>query len=71
VAEVLEAIADVAGAKLEPEYRGTGSPPGEIDRQYVDSTKLRRLTGWEPEVGLHDGLGRALDWYRAHPEARP
>ena len=71
VAEVLEEIAEVAGGGLEPEYHGTGSPAGEIDRQYVDSAKLRALTGWRPEVELRDGLRRTLEWYRANPEARP
>jgi CDP-glucose 4,6-dehydratase len=71
VAEVLETIAAVAGGGLDPEYRGAGNPAGEIDRQFVDSAKLRRVSGWEPAVGLRDGLIRTLDWYRDHPEVRP
>ncbi len=71
VAEVLETIAAVSGAGLGPEYHGTGNPDGEIDRQYVDSAKLRGLTGWRPEVDLRNGLARTLEWYRQHPEARP
>jgi CDP-glucose 4,6-dehydratase len=71
VAEVLETISAVSGSGLEPEYLGTGNPAGEIDRQYVDSTKLRELTGWTPAVGLRDGLIRTLDWYREHSELRP
>ena len=71
VAAVLETIAAVSGTGLEPEYHGTGNPAGEIDRQYVDSTKLRDLTGWSPATDLADGLLRTLEWYRDHPEARP
>ena len=71
VAEVLETIVAISGADLEPEFLGTGSPDGEIDRQYVDSTKLRELTGWRPEVELRDGLIRTLDWYREHSDLRP
>jgi CDP-glucose 4,6-dehydratase len=71
VAEVLEEIAAVSGSGLEPEYLGAGNPAGEIDRQFVDSTKLRELTGWRPEVELREGLTRTLEWYRDHPEARP
>ncbi len=71
VREVVDLIAAASGTGIEPEYLGTGTPSGEIDRQYVDSTKLRELTGWRPGVTLEDGLGRALDWYREHPEARP
>ena len=64
-------IAAVSGSGLDPEYHGTGNPAGEIDRQYVDSAKLRGLTGWEPAIGLEEGLGHTLEWYRNHPEARP
>lgn len=70
VAEVVETIAELAGGGLTPEY-GPGNPAGEIDRQFVDSAKLRELTGWESAVGLSDGLLRTLEWYRDHPEARP
>jgi len=71
VAEVLETIVEVSGTDLQPEFLGTGNPDGEIDRQFVDSTKLREMTGWRPEVELRDGLIRTLDWYRDHAELRP
>jgi CDP-glucose 4,6-dehydratase len=71
VREVIDLIAAAANTGIEPEYLGSGAPHGEIDRQYVDSTKLRRLTGWRPRVELADGLRSTLEWYRAHPEARP
>jgi CDP-glucose 4,6-dehydratase len=71
VREVVESIAAAAGTGVEPDFQGAGNPDGEIDRQFVDSTKLRELTGWRPEVELEDGLRRTLEWYREHPEARP
>ena len=71
VAEVLETIAEASGRGLEPEFLGTGNPAGEIDRQYVDSAKLREMTGWRPQVELREGLRRALEWYRDNPDARP
>ncbi len=71
VREVVELIAAAAGAEIEPDFQGTGTPDGEIDRQFVDSTKLRELTGWRPRVELADGLNSTLEWYREHPEARP
>jgi CDP-glucose 4,6-dehydratase len=71
VLEIVGTIARLAGSGVEPEIRGTGSPHGEIDRQYVDASKLRELCGWSPSVPLEEGLRRTLAWYRAHPEARP
>jgi CDP-glucose 4,6-dehydratase len=70
VREVVELIARLAGTGVEPDIRGTGNPDGEIDRQYVDPAKIRDLVGWEPEVDLEQGLGRTIDWYREHPDAR-
>lgn len=71
VREVVDLIAELVDTGIAPEYLGEGVPDGEINRQYVDSTKLRELTGWRPRVELRQGLSRTLDWYRSHPEARP
>jgi CDP-glucose 4,6-dehydratase len=69
VAEVVALICRLTGNRVQPEIRGTGVPHGEIDRQWVDTAKLRALTGWAPLVGLEEGLRRAIDFYRRHPEA--
>ncbi|MEV4419467.1 NAD-dependent epimerase/dehydratase family protein [Patulibacter sp. NPDC049589] len=71
VRSVIDAVVRVSGHDLVPDVRGSGTPSGEIDRQYVDSTKLRERTGWEPLVGLDDGIARTLDWYREHLDAVP
>jgi CDP-glucose 4,6-dehydratase len=69
VREIVALVCSVAGSDVEPDIRGAGTPAGEIDRQYVDSTKLRELTGWAPQIDLQEGLRRTVEWYRAHPEA--
>jgi CDP-glucose 4,6-dehydratase len=69
VREVVEAVCRAAGSDVRPDVRGTGTPPGEIDRQWVDASRLRTLTGWEPRIDLDDGLARTVAWYRAHPVA--
>jgi CDP-glucose 4,6-dehydratase len=70
VREVVELICELGPGDVEPDYRGTGNPSGEIDRQYLDSTKLRERTGWAPKVDLSEGIRRTLEWYAAHPEVR-
>jgi CDP-glucose 4,6-dehydratase len=69
VRDVVARICALAGTDVEPDVRGSGTPAGEIDRQYVDASKLTALTGWAPRVGLDEGLRRTVDWYRAHPQA--
>jgi CDP-glucose 4,6-dehydratase len=71
VREVVDLVCELAGSQVEPDYRGNGSPNGEIDRQYLDSSRITEVIGWEPEVDLREGISRTLDWYRSHPEARP
>jgi CDP-glucose 4,6-dehydratase len=71
VREVVTTISRLAGTGVEPDVRGEGNPEGEIDRQYVDPTKLRETCGWEPSVDLEEGLRRTIEWYREHPEVRP
>lgn len=63
VLEVVEAILEVAGRPdLEPII--LNEPLHEIRHQYLDSTKARRLLGWEPEWTLEAGLRETLNWYR-------
>ncbi len=69
VGDVVELIARLSRTGVEPEVRGEGNPEDEIDRQYLDPTKLRDLCGWQPSVGLEEGLRRTIDWYREHPDA--
>jgi CDP-glucose 4,6-dehydratase len=70
VRNVVELVCRVSGADVEPDIRGAGTPAGEIDRQYVDAAKIRAVCGWEPRVGLEEGLRLTVEWYREHPEAR-
>jgi CDP-glucose 4,6-dehydratase len=70
VIEVVRLVCEVAGVEVEPDIRGDGNPEGEIDRQYLDATKIGEVTGWKPKVDLREGLRRTVDWYREHPEVR-
>jgi nucleoside-diphosphate-sugar epimerase len=56
----------VSGHRVEPDIRGEGAPPGEIERQYLDSTAIRAELGWEPSWELERGLRTSWEWYRAY-----
>jgi CDP-glucose 4,6-dehydratase len=71
VREVVELIAGLAGSTVSPVVLGSGNPDGEIEQQWVDTSKLAERTGWRPAVGLKEGLRRTIEWYREHPHARP
>jgi nucleoside-diphosphate-sugar epimerase len=38
--------------------------PLDVQRLNADSSKLKRLTGWEPKVDLKSGLEKTINWYR-------
>ena len=47
---------------------GEGTPHGEIDRQYLDSTAIREELGWAPQWDLERGLAVTWAWYRQQVE---
>jgi CDP-glucose 4,6-dehydratase len=66
VLEVVELVCRLSGTGVTPDISGSGTPAGEISRQWLDSGKLRTSAGWEPRVGLEEGLRRTIAWYREH-----
>jgi CDP-glucose 4,6-dehydratase len=66
VIDLVRALIAVSGRAIEPDVRGTGTPPGELDRQYLDSTAIREELGWEPHWDLERGLRATWEWYERH-----
>ncbi len=63
VMEVVRRLIAVSGRDVEPHVQGSGTPEGEIGRQFVDSSAIRRELGWEPRWGLDQGLEATWRWY--------
>lgn len=64
VQALVEMILQLAGRRdLQPKILGTGTPRGEIDRQRLDGSKVKRILSWEPRTPLKEGLRRTLRWY--------
>lgn len=40
--------------------------PGHDRRYLLDSAKIRRTLGWEPEIGFEKGLAETVAWYADH-----
>jgi CDP-glucose 4,6-dehydratase len=68
VIDVVRTLISVSGSELEPDVQGKGTPHGEIDRQYLDSSAIREQLGWEPRWDLERGLAVTWDWYRQQVE---
>ena len=66
VIDIVRRMIAVTGKDVEPDIQGEGTPHGEIDRQWLDSTAIREELGWKPEWDLDRGLAEAYAWYEAH-----
>jgi dTDP-glucose 4,6-dehydratase len=42
--------------------------PGHDHRYAIDSTKITRELGWQPEVDFEEGLRQTVEWYLSNPE---
>jgi UDP-glucose 4-epimerase len=40
--------------------------PGEVYRSRADISKARRVLGFDPAIGLREGISRTAAWYREH-----
>jgi CDP-glucose 4,6-dehydratase len=66
VIDIVRRLIAASGRDVEPDVRGEGTPHGEIDRQYLDSTAIRDELGWSPRWDLDAGLAEAYAWYERH-----
>ncbi|GAA4393803.1 UDP-glucose 4-epimerase [Actinomadura verrucosospora] len=61
-------VAEAAGAPDDPEF----APPrlGDLPAMSVDPRRTREALGWEPAVGLPEGLAETVAWARERNPAR-
>ena len=45
------------------EYRHGDKRTGDVMRNYFDTSKARRMLGWEMQVRLSEGIGRAIEYF--------
>jgi len=61
--ELLRELKQLTGRNdVEVEYRPTRS--GDVRHSLADTERARTLLGFEPIVGLSEGLKRTIDWWR-------
>jgi UDP-glucuronate 4-epimerase len=63
LAEVVELLEDLAGEKALLDRRPDRI--GDVRRTSADTTRAQTDLGWQPSVGLREGLRSQLDWVRA------
>ena len=62
--ELFEHIKGIAGSDLVPIYGPERK--GDVKHSLADISKARTLLGYDPEVGIREGLKIAFEYYRSH-----
>jgi nucleoside-diphosphate-sugar epimerase len=61
--ELLDALKRITGrTEVEAEYREPRV--GDVRHSLADITRAREFLGYEPQIGLEEGLRKTLDWWR-------
>jgi UDP-glucose 4-epimerase len=69
--ELADAVGRTTG-RNDIEVQHSPQRPGDVLRLYADGAKAQKLLGFEPEIGLAEGLRRLHTWYQSlhiEPEA--
>ena len=64
IARIAELLAERAG-KPQRAARRAEPRPGDGHRHFADISKARRLFGFEPKIGIEEGLARTVAWFEA------
>jgi NAD dependent epimerase/dehydratase len=66
VGDLFKLIAETmdSDAQIEIDAERTRPPESEVVRLRCNAQKLREASGFQPEVGLREGLRRTIDWFR-------
>jgi UDP-N-acetylglucosamine/UDP-N-acetyl-alpha-D-glucosaminouronate 4-epimerase len=62
ITELARTLGDIIGVKTPPVH--IESRPGDVRHSLADISKAKAILGYEPTVGLEEGLRRTVDWYK-------
>ena len=68
IRKVVELTAEALGMPFEQLCEISPDRLGQDSRYWLDSGKIRRDLGWEPQIGWQEGLAEMDDWGRRHIE---
>jgi dTDP-glucose 4,6-dehydratase len=63
---LIETVARVMRIPFEELCEVTGDRLGQDARYWLDSTAIKRDVGWEPGIGLEEGIAEMVEWGRKY-----
>lgn len=64
--DLVRLISKLSGFKELPTVIERESSFKEIKKQYIDASKLQKITGWRERVTLEQGIEKTIEWYRKY-----
>jgi dTDP-glucose 4,6-dehydratase len=70
IGDLARTILEIVGREVEIKVDPDRLRPekSEVDRLLSDNSRAREVLGWEPKVGLEEGLRLTVNWIREHME---
>jgi len=62
ISELAKTLGEIIGVTAAPVH--IDSRPGDVRDSLADISKAKAILGYEPTVGLEEGLRKTVDWYR-------
>jgi nucleoside-diphosphate-sugar epimerase len=59
---LLSTLKKIFGSNVEPIYQEARQ--GDVHDSQADITKARRMLGYQPTVGLEEGLRHTVEWFK-------
>ncbi len=66
IQEILDLIVSLSNVKIQVEIDPNKLRPVDVPIIEADITKIKELTGWEPQIPLRQTIQETLDYWRAH-----
>lgn len=64
--DIIEQVRDAIDPRLPVGFGEVPYRPDQVMHLEADITRLTGATGWRPRVGLAEGIGKTVEWYRKH-----
>jgi dTDP-glucose 4,6-dehydratase len=63
IQQIAEDLIKIMGGKSSL-IRKVGDRPGQVFRHTADTSKIRKVLGWQPQVDWMTGLEKTIEWYK-------
>jgi nucleoside-diphosphate-sugar epimerase len=64
--DLIKMLEEITGEKAKIEYQPRH--PADMVTNWANVEKAGRLLGWEPSVGLNEGVRKMVEWYKQERE---